>query len=133
MYSHFTFTLMAHCTSGAIRGSVSCSRTLLSTSHRSSSTSPSEHKQHRGPQTYYLTTLSLEPSHTHTHTHTRIHTHLCEHTHTHTHTRAYTHTCVNTHTHTHTHTLSLSFSLCLTSSSVYLPLSFFLPLSYGQI
>src|SRR4029434_6950250 len=24
----FTFTLMAHCTSGAIRGSVSCSRTL---------------------------------------------------------------------------------------------------------
>src|SRR4029434_788189 len=25
---HFTFTLMAHCTSGAIRGSVSCSRTL---------------------------------------------------------------------------------------------------------
>src|SRR4029434_1799366 len=29
MYTHFTFTLMAHCTSGAIRGSVSCSRTLL--------------------------------------------------------------------------------------------------------
>src|SRR4029434_2809329 len=28
MYTHFTFTLMAHCTSGAIRGSVSCSRTL---------------------------------------------------------------------------------------------------------
>ena len=26
--THFTFTLMAHCTSGAIRGSVSCSRTL---------------------------------------------------------------------------------------------------------
>src|SRR4029434_7488015 len=25
---HFTFTLMAHCTSGAIKGSVSCSRTL---------------------------------------------------------------------------------------------------------
>src|SRR4029434_4108869 len=25
---HFTFTLMAHCTSGAIRGSVPCSRTL---------------------------------------------------------------------------------------------------------
>src|SRR4029434_11359025 len=25
MYTHFTFTLMAHCTSGAIRGSVSCS------------------------------------------------------------------------------------------------------------
>src|SRR4029434_1980515 len=25
---HVTFTLMAHCTSGAIRGSVSCSRTL---------------------------------------------------------------------------------------------------------
>src|SRR4029434_4873786 len=25
---HFTCTLMAHCTSGAIRGSVSCSRTL---------------------------------------------------------------------------------------------------------
>src|SRR4029434_6430253 len=25
---HFPFTLMAHCTSGAIRGSVSCSRTL---------------------------------------------------------------------------------------------------------
>src|SRR4029434_2006929 len=25
---HFTFTLMAHCTSGAMRGSVSCSRTL---------------------------------------------------------------------------------------------------------
>ena len=28
MYTHFTFTLLAHCTSGAIRGSVSCSRTL---------------------------------------------------------------------------------------------------------
>src|SRR4029434_7037956 len=28
MYTHFTFTLMAQCTSGAIRGSVSCSRTL---------------------------------------------------------------------------------------------------------
>src|SRR4029434_9526517 len=28
MYTHFTFTLMAHCTSRAIRGSVSCSRTL---------------------------------------------------------------------------------------------------------
>src|SRR4029434_2911021 len=28
MYTHFTVTLMAHCTSGAIRGSVSCSRTL---------------------------------------------------------------------------------------------------------
>src|SRR4029434_9670368 len=28
MYTHFTFSLMAHCTSGAIRGSVSCSRTL---------------------------------------------------------------------------------------------------------
>src|SRR4029434_1581532 len=28
MYTHFTFTLMAHCTSGAIRGSVPCSRTL---------------------------------------------------------------------------------------------------------
>ena len=28
MYTHFTSTLMAHCTSGAIRGSVSCSRTL---------------------------------------------------------------------------------------------------------
>src|SRR4029434_6917072 len=28
MYTHFTFTLMAHCTSGAIRGSVCCSRTL---------------------------------------------------------------------------------------------------------
>src|SRR4029434_8085479 len=28
MYTHFTFTLMARCTSGAIRGSVSCSRTL---------------------------------------------------------------------------------------------------------
>src|SRR4029434_7325046 len=28
MYTHCTFTLMAHCTSGAIRGSVSCSRTL---------------------------------------------------------------------------------------------------------
>src|SRR4029434_858484 len=28
LYTHFTFTLMAHCTSGAIRGSVSCSRTL---------------------------------------------------------------------------------------------------------
>ena len=28
MYTHFTFTLMAHCTSGAIKGSVSCSRTL---------------------------------------------------------------------------------------------------------
>src|SRR4029434_8670915 len=28
VYTHFTFTLMAHCTSGAIRGSVSCSRTL---------------------------------------------------------------------------------------------------------
>src|SRR4029434_6583369 len=28
MYTHFTFTLMAHCTSGVIRGSVSCSRTL---------------------------------------------------------------------------------------------------------
>src|SRR4029434_866945 len=28
MYTHFTFTLMAHCTSGAIRGSVSCSSTL---------------------------------------------------------------------------------------------------------
>ena len=28
MYTHFTFTLMAHCTSGAIRGSVSCSRRL---------------------------------------------------------------------------------------------------------
>src|SRR4029434_5411637 len=28
MYTHFTFTLMAHCTSGAIRGSVSCSRML---------------------------------------------------------------------------------------------------------
>src|SRR4029434_8847943 len=29
MYTHFLhFTLMAHCTSGAIRGSVSCSRTL---------------------------------------------------------------------------------------------------------
>ena len=28
MYTHFTFTLMAHCTSEAIRGSVSCSRTL---------------------------------------------------------------------------------------------------------
>ena len=28
MYTHFTFTLMAHCTSGAIRGSVSFSRTL---------------------------------------------------------------------------------------------------------
>ena len=28
MYTHFTFTLMAHCTSGAIRGSVSYSRTL---------------------------------------------------------------------------------------------------------
>src|SRR4029434_6404529 len=25
---HFTFTLMAHCTSGAIRGAVPCSRTL---------------------------------------------------------------------------------------------------------
>src|SRR4029434_1988090 len=28
MYTHLTFTLMGHCTSGAIRGSVSCSRTL---------------------------------------------------------------------------------------------------------
>src|SRR4029434_7868843 len=28
MYTHFTITLMAHCTSGAIRGSVSCPRTL---------------------------------------------------------------------------------------------------------
>src|SRR4029434_5236444 len=28
MYTHFTFTLMAHCTSGAIRGSVPCSWTL---------------------------------------------------------------------------------------------------------
>src|SRR4029434_7736665 len=28
MYTHFTFTLMAHFTSCAIRGSVSCSRTL---------------------------------------------------------------------------------------------------------
>src|SRR4029434_4559246 len=28
MYTHCTFTPMAHCTSGAIRGSVSCSRTL---------------------------------------------------------------------------------------------------------
>src|SRR4029434_4724386 len=28
MYTHFTFTLMAHCTSGAIRGSESCSRML---------------------------------------------------------------------------------------------------------
>ena len=28
MYTHLHFTLMAHCTSGAIRGSVSCSRTL---------------------------------------------------------------------------------------------------------
>src|SRR4029434_110930 len=28
MYTHFKFTLMAHCTSGAIRGSVSNSRTL---------------------------------------------------------------------------------------------------------
>src|SRR4029434_965773 len=28
MYTHFTVTLMAHCTSGAIRGSVPCSRTL---------------------------------------------------------------------------------------------------------
>src|SRR4029434_961438 len=28
MYTHFIFTLMAHCTSGAIRGSVSCSMTL---------------------------------------------------------------------------------------------------------
>src|SRR4029434_1754502 len=28
MYTHFTFTLMAHCTSVAIRGSVSCPRTL---------------------------------------------------------------------------------------------------------
>src|SRR4029434_5828325 len=27
-HTHFTFTLMAHCTLGAIRGSVSCSRTL---------------------------------------------------------------------------------------------------------
>src|SRR4029434_8179704 len=27
MYTHFTFALMAHCTSGAIRGSVSCLRT----------------------------------------------------------------------------------------------------------
>src|SRR4029434_6709215 len=28
MYTHFTFTLMAHSTSGAVRGSVSCSRTM---------------------------------------------------------------------------------------------------------
>src|SRR4029434_5972049 len=28
MYTQFTFTLMAHCTSGAIRGSVSCLRML---------------------------------------------------------------------------------------------------------
>src|SRR4029434_11077536 len=28
IYTHFTFSLMAHCTSAAIRGSVSCSRTL---------------------------------------------------------------------------------------------------------
>src|SRR4029434_8887348 len=28
MYTHFTFTLMAHCTSGTIKGSVPCSRTL---------------------------------------------------------------------------------------------------------
>src|SRR4029434_11284948 len=27
-YNVYTFSLMAHCTSGAIRGSVSCSRTL---------------------------------------------------------------------------------------------------------
>ena len=90
---HFTFTLMAHCTSGAIRGSVSCSRTLrqgielaafcllndLSTS---------------------CTTVAPKHTHTRRHTHTQpglsVLTHLYGHTHTHTHTK-------NTHIHTQKH------------------------------
>src|SRR4029434_8395784 len=82
LYTHFTFTLMAHCTSGAIRGSVSCSRMLrqgieLATFRLLNDLSTS------------CTTIAHTHTHTHTHTpHTRTPPH---HTHTHT----------NTHTHTH--------------------------------
>src|SRR4029434_1161379 len=64
----FTFTLMAHCTSGAIRGSVSCSRTLqqgieLATfcllNDFSTSCTTAAH----------CSLVSLLHTHTHTHTH----------------------------------------------------------------
>src|SRR4029434_11218651 len=81
MYTHFTFTVMAHCTSGAIRGSVSCSRTL---------------RQGIELATFCLlndfstscTTATPPPQHTHKHTHIYTHTH----TQTHTLTRRHPHT-----------------------------------------
>src|SRR4029434_113091 len=103
---HFTFTLMAHCTSGAIRGSVSCSRTLRQgielatfgvlndfstpcTTPPSCATAtpvltahPSFFFSFFSPSLPHC--LFLSPAHTHKHTHT--------HTHTHTHKLYYYHT-----------------------------------------
>src|SRR4029434_4233984 len=79
MYTHFTFTLMAHCTSGAIRGSVSCSRTLR-----------------QGTSNLLLTKRLLS---TRTHSNTYTHTHTLTHKFRNTQTHTQPHT--NTHTHTH--------------------------------
>src|SRR4029434_8711213 len=105
MYTHFTFTLMAHCTSGAIRGSVSCSRTLrqgidLATSN------------------LLITKLLLYLLCHCRHCTPAAHTQLFAHTHTHTHK-------LFAHTHSYslslTHTNKLSFSLSHTH--IYLSLT----------
>src|SRR4029434_9279133 len=78
MYIHFfTFTLMAHCTSGAIRGSVSCVRTL---------------RQGIELATFYWTAA---PLYTTTNTGTSVIT-------TNKHTRQ---ACTRAYTHTHSYTI----------------------------
>src|SRR4029434_1805879 len=95
----YIFTLMAHCTSGAIRGSVSCSRTLRQGIEVAtflllndfSTTVPLSTSGQSAPHASPLP--DTLPVHTHSfHTHTRIHT--CIHTHT--------HTCTHRNTQNHT-------------------------------
>src|SRR4029434_4705315 len=85
----------------------------------------------------FIVAYSLSPlspdilSHTHTHTHTHIISLSLSHTHTHTHT--HTHIFSLSHTRTHSsHCLfygTQSFSLLLTSLSLFLSISLSLPLS----
>src|SRR4029434_10206213 len=103
MYTHFTFTLMAHCTSGAIRGSGSCSTTRREGIELAAFCLLND---------FSTSCTTVSPQHTHTRRHTHTTRFLCDYPpiwpHSTTHSRIRvcmrSPTSLDTHTHTHTHT-----------------------------
>src|SRR4029434_3567441 len=110
MYTHFTFTLMAHCTSGAIRGSTgnrtsndfstSCTTVAPDRTHTHSALHTTSNNQHYTQPHTISTTHNLTPSALHTTSHNN---HTISTTHNLTQKTYNQHHTLHTTSHTHTH------------------------------